>query len=125
MTVAPIEEQADPFESRRVWEKVAKGIRTGDFEMASREKSRVENEQRQRRRDELAEGAKWEWRHFDRVESDPVCEFFFGFCLRKWEMIVLLIVCPGCFVDEELGKLFKAQPPTEDAYIFRSNGPHD
>ena len=31
----------------------------------------------------------------------------------------------GFFVDEELGKLFKAQPPTEDAYIFRSNGPHD
>ena len=74
MTVAPIEEQADPFESRRVWEKVAKGIRTGDFEMASREKSRVENEQRQRRKDEAAKGEKWQLKHFVRVESDPDCK---------------------------------------------------
>ena len=77
MTVAPIEEQADPFESRRVWEKVAKGIRTGDFEMASREKSRVENEQRQRRKGEAAKGEKWQLKHFVRVESDPDCKCLF------------------------------------------------
>ena len=76
VTVAPVEEM-DEWESRRLWRYVAKGIREGDFEMASREKSKIENEQRQRRRDELAEGNKWEWRHFDRVESDPVCEFSF------------------------------------------------
>ena len=71
-------DEMDEWESRRLWRYVAKGIREGDFEMASREKSKIENEQRQRRRDELAEGNKWEWRHFDRVESDPVCEFSFS-----------------------------------------------
>lgn len=70
-------DEMDEWESRRLWRYVAKGIREGDFEMASREKSKIENEQRQRRKDEVAEGKKWEWRHFERVESDPVCESCF------------------------------------------------
>lgn len=74
MSVAPVSEQKDPFESRRLWEKVARGIRTGDFDSASKEKSKIENEQRQRRRDEQAAGTKWELKHFKRIESDPVCE---------------------------------------------------
>ena len=72
--VAPIEEQEDAFESRKLWEKVAKGIRSGDYEMASREKSKIENEQRQRRRDEAAKGEKWQLKHFVRVEQAPDCE---------------------------------------------------
>lgn len=39
--VSDITEQ-DPMETRRLWSEVAKGIRTGDFELASREKSRIE-----------------------------------------------------------------------------------
>ena len=50
-----------------------------------------------------------------------------------WRVILFVSAIPfesrnivaDLFLDEELGKLFKAQPPTEDAYIFRSNGPHD
>lgn len=31
-----------PYETRNLWREVAKGIRTGDFELASREKSKIE-----------------------------------------------------------------------------------
>ena len=41
VTVASIEEQ-DEWESRRLWSVVAKGIREGDFETASKDKSRIE-----------------------------------------------------------------------------------
>lgn len=32
----------DPYETRNLWKDVARGIRTGDFELASREKSKIE-----------------------------------------------------------------------------------
>jgi hypothetical protein len=41
VTVKAIEEQTE-WESRKLWGAVAKGIREGDFESASREKSRIE-----------------------------------------------------------------------------------
>ena len=76
VTVAPVEHQKDEFESRKLWKKVADGIRSGDFEAASREKSKIENEQRQMRRDEVAKGEKWQLKHFVRIESDPDCTCF-------------------------------------------------
>lgn len=27
------------------------------------------------------------------------------------------------FADERLGRLFKVNPPTEDAYVYQNNGP--
>ncbi|THH16752.1 hypothetical protein EUX98_g9254 [Antrodiella citrinella] len=96
VSVASLEEQSE-WESRKLWHAVAKGIREGDFEVASREKSKIENDQRQRRRDEVAAGTKWELKHFEYLDSDPLYE--------------------------ELGRLFKAIPPTEDAYVYRHNGP--
>ncbi|KAG1774741.1 hypothetical protein EV702DRAFT_1122440 [Suillus placidus] len=97
ITVAPIEEQGE-WESRKLWFGVAKGIREGDFESAATFKGKIENEQRQRRRDESAGGTTWELKHFKHVEHDPVYE--------------------------RLGKLFKANPPTEDGYAYLGNGPH-
>jgi hypothetical protein len=41
VSVKPIEEQGE-WESRRLWSKVANGIRTGDYDAASRDKSRIE-----------------------------------------------------------------------------------
>ena len=41
ITVKPIEEQGD-WESRRLWEKVAKGIRTGNYDEAAKDKTRIE-----------------------------------------------------------------------------------
>ena len=41
VTVAALDEM-DEWESRKLWRHVAKGIREGDFETASREKSKIE-----------------------------------------------------------------------------------
>ncbi|KAI0255600.1 Oxysterol-binding protein [Lactifluus subvellereus] len=96
VTVRQVEEQGE-WESRALWYKVAKGIRESDFETAAREKSRIENEQRQRRRDEAAASTSWELKHFVHQDDDPLYE--------------------------RLGRLFKAIPPTEDVYIYQNNGP--
>ncbi|KAK7062614.1 Oxysterol-binding protein 4 [Paramarasmius palmivorus] len=85
------------FETRQLWKLVAKGIREGDFETASREKGKIENEQRQRRRDEVAAGTTWQLKHFKHIDSDPLYE--------------------------RLGKLGKITPPIEDAYVFQENWP--
>ncbi|KAJ7468621.1 hypothetical protein FB451DRAFT_1256795 [Mycena latifolia] len=85
------------METRKLWELVAKGIREGDFETASREKTRIENEMRQRRKDEIANGTTWPLKHFTPLPSDPVYE--------------------------NLGKLAKIVPPTEDTYVFHENWP--
>jgi hypothetical protein len=41
VTVKPISEQGE-WESRRLWEKVAKGIRSGQYDEASKDKTRIE-----------------------------------------------------------------------------------
>ncbi|KAG6890200.1 hypothetical protein C0995_010211 [Termitomyces sp. Mi166 len=86
------------FETRKLWGAVAKGIREGDFETASREKSRIENDQRQRRRDEAAAGTTWQLKHFKRVENDPI-----------YERLARLVP--------------KLAPSTEDCYAFQENWP--
>ncbi|KAG8935848.1 Oxysterol binding protein [Tulasnella sp. 419] len=93
VTVKPIEEQGE-WESRNLWQHVGKGIRTGDFEAASREKSKIENEQRQRRKDELAANTPWKLKYFVHVESDPDYE--------------------------ELASLLRGVQPTEDGYVYQS-----
>ncbi|THV02659.1 Oxysterol-binding protein [Dendrothele bispora CBS 962.96] len=85
------------FETRKLWSLVAKGIREGDFETASKEKSKIENEQRQRRRDEAAAGTTWQLKHFTHIESDPIYQ--------------------------RLSPLAKITPPTEDYYVFQDNWP--
>ncbi|KAI0729684.1 hypothetical protein C8Q72DRAFT_827296 [Fomitopsis betulina] len=97
VTTKEVEDQ-DEWESRRLWRWVAKGIRDGDFDAASKEKSKIENEQRQRRKDEAAAGTSWQLKHFDHIDSDPIYE--------------------------RLGKLFKANPPTEDTYVYQGNYAH-
>ncbi|KAG1742883.1 hypothetical protein EDB19DRAFT_1827588 [Suillus lakei] len=54
---------------------------------------------RQRRWDESAGGMTWELKHFKHVEHDPV--------------------------DEHLGKLFKANSPTGDEYVYLGSGCRD
>ena len=73
LTIAPIEEQ-DPYESRRAWQKVAAGIAIGDMDITGEEKSKIEEEQRELRRQEKAEGRTWERRYFSLVENDAVLE---------------------------------------------------
>ncbi|KAE8209850.1 hypothetical protein CF327_g6207 [Tilletia walkeri] len=69
LQVKPIEEQ-DVMESRRVWAVTAAGIRKGDYEAASKDKSRIENEQRAKRKAEAAEGTEHKNRLFVHEEDD-------------------------------------------------------
>ncbi|CAG8691585.1 4525_t:CDS:2 [Acaulospora colombiana] len=94
VTVIPTSEQGE-WESRKLWEQVANGIKSGDFTKASQEKTKIENEQRQRRRDEQAAGTPWQLKHFVHVEADP-------------DYVALAAMFEG------VGVL-----PTEDAYIYQ------
>jgi len=96
VTVVSVKEQGE-WESRRLWHGVAKGIREGDFDTAAKEKSRIENEQRQRRRDEAAAGTTWALKHFKHIDNDATYE--------------------------RLAELFSGNPATEDAYDYLNNGP--
>ncbi|ORX36095.1 hypothetical protein BD324DRAFT_630144 [Kockovaella imperatae] len=94
VVVKPISEQGE-WESRRLWEKVARGIRSGNYDEAAKEKTRIENEQRQRRKDEAAGGTSWDLKLFEHVDS-----------------------------DEEYRKLAdmlhdKLTPPHEDGFVFK------
>jgi len=72
LTVAPIEKQ-HPLESRRAWAKVAAGIAKADLDAVGREKSKIENAQREARAQEKAEGRIWQRRFFSLPDSaDPV-----------------------------------------------------
>ena len=71
--IAPLEQQ-HPYESRRAWSKVAAGISKGDMDATGIEKSKIENEQREMRANERAEGKTWERRYFTKKESDPVLD---------------------------------------------------
>jgi hypothetical protein len=73
LIVAPIEQQG-PLESRRAWSKVAAAIAKGDMELTGIEKSKIENEQRELRAKERAEGKVWERKYFSKVESDEVLD---------------------------------------------------
>jgi hypothetical protein len=87
--VAALELQAE-MESRKVWKVVSEGIRTGDYDTASKDKARVENAQRQKRRDEAANNTPHQLQHFVHILDD-----------REYS---------------QLAAMFKGQPTTEDSY---------
>ncbi|KAJ9479997.1 Oxysterol-binding protein-like protein [Pseudozyma hubeiensis] len=89
VTVQDVEQQGD-MESRKVWKTVANGIRTGDYDTASKDKSKIENAQRQKRKDEAAAGTPHQLEHFVHVEDDQ--EY------------------------SQLAAMFKGQPAHEDGY---------
>ncbi|SCU79863.1 LAFA_0B06106g1_1 [Lachancea sp. 'fantastica'] len=67
LKVKPVEDQHE-LESRRAWTKVAEAIKSGDFNQIHEEKSSLENAQRELRKDEQAQGVKWQRRWF--VDED-------------------------------------------------------
>ncbi|SPC67903.1 related to KES1 - Member of an oxysterol-binding protein family [Ustilago sp. UG-2017b] len=89
VSVEAVEKQGE-MESRKVWKTVANGIRTGDFDTASKDKARIENAQRQKRKDEAAAGTPHQLTYFVHVDDDQ--EY------------------------SQLAAMFKGQPATEDAY---------
>lgn len=106
-----------PYETRTLWNLVAKGIREGDHDLASREKSKIEVHQRQMRKNEVAEERKWELKHFKQHPNDPLCEFFLSFFLSRKKVYDCVVL------DEKLGKLAKITPHQEDYYEFLVNWP--
>lgn len=67
LVVKPIEQQ-HPLELRRAWHKVAEAIRKADYDLIHVEKSTLENEQRELRRQEAESNSPWETRWFDHVD---------------------------------------------------------
>lgn len=67
--VKPLEQQEE-YESRRLWHNVATGIKTGNYDLASKDKSRIENEQRALRKQREQDGTEHVQRHFVRVPND-------------------------------------------------------
>lgn len=67
LIVKPIEEQ-HPLESRRAWQKVAEAIKKSDYDLIQQEKSLIENQQRDLRKEERSAGTSWETRWFDHVD---------------------------------------------------------
>ena len=68
--VKPLEQQGE-YESRRLWQTVSRGIKSGDYDIASKDKSRIENEQRALRKKREQDGTKHVPKHFALVENDP------------------------------------------------------
>lgn len=73
LTIAPLEKQSD-MESRKAWQHVVAGIEAGDIFAVGHEKSKLENQQREMRKLEKAEGREYQRKYFKLVESDPVAE---------------------------------------------------
>ena len=67
-------EEQDPWESRRAWDPVLKGIREGNIGLISEEKTRIEEAQRALRREEGQNGETWPRLFFRRAEKDQVAE---------------------------------------------------
>ncbi|CAI5756457.1 unnamed protein product [Candida verbasci] len=73
LIVKPIEQQND-LESRKAWFKVAEAIKKSDYNLIHQEKSLIENQQRELRKEEKQSGIKWETRWFDKKDYQPANE---------------------------------------------------
>lgn len=121
--VAPIEEQGE-MESRRVWKDVAEGIRKGDFENAGIAKSKLENEQRSKRKTEKEGGNTHQLHKFKAVQSDEECKCgFFNLFVELQSFLTVetvadTIVSVFLLLDHKLAQMFGFQPSTEDGYLY-------
>lgn len=82
ISVKPIEAQ-DAYESRRLWKVVAQGIRSGNYDVASRDKSRIENEQRALRKERAAKNTPHQLKYFTYLEKDPSYAKLVGPCKHQ------------------------------------------
>lgn len=67
LKVKPVEEQHE-LESRKAWTKVADAIKKGDYDLILKEKTVIEEHQRELRKQEEAAGVKWDVRWFNEVD---------------------------------------------------------
>lgn len=69
MMMASLDKQS-PWESRRAWRDVAEPLREGDFSKALNAKSKLESAQRDMRKQEKAQGKKWDQAFFSKVNGE-------------------------------------------------------
>jgi len=93
LSLKPVSEQG-PMESRRVWYDVAEGIKKGMFDDATAAKMKLENDQRQKRKDEQASGQTWQLQRFTLVNDDADYR--------------------------TLARAFGGDPSTQDSYHFKA-----
>ncbi|KAH3679564.1 hypothetical protein WICMUC_000897 [Wickerhamomyces mucosus] len=73
LTVKDISQQNN-LESRKAWKKVADAIKLGNYDLIHREKSELEQEQRELRKKETESGIKWETRFFEERDLEDLPE---------------------------------------------------
>lgn len=66
----PIEEQGER-ESQRLWQKVCKAVHVADHTLATDEKAKIEDRQRQEAHERQEQSIEWHPKLFRRVESQP------------------------------------------------------
>lgn len=71
LRVPPVQEQ-DPWESRRAWAGVIDALNRGDMQATSDAKSRLEQAQREWRKNDQAQGRTWQPKFFVRSETDTI-----------------------------------------------------
>lgn len=85
--VVPIPEQGE-MESRRVWKEVADGIRAGNIDLASVAKNKLENNEREKRKNEKASGSSYPLQRFTLTNDDVECKLYsvarLLFCYPIW-----------------------------------------
>lgn len=69
-TCRPLEEQ-DERESQKLWAKTAQAVRDRNHELATEEKTKIEDRQREEAAKRANDGVEWHPRLFRRVEGGP------------------------------------------------------
>src|SRR6478609_11767007 len=69
-SVRPIEEQEER-ESQRLWEKTAKAVKERNHELATDEKTKIEDRQREEAAKRAQDGVEWQPRLFRSVKGGP------------------------------------------------------
>lgn len=113
LDVKPLEKQ-HKLESRKAWEKVAAAIKTGDYDAIHKEKSKIENEQRELRSEEKAAAVPWQVRWFDRVDLSKES-------VGDDPMISLANVANLSIGDCPLGTIKGSKHDTHEALHWRFN----
>lgn len=85
LQVAPLEHQ-HPLESRKAWQHVVAAIERNDYMGVGKEKSKIENGQREMRKREKASGTEHQLRYFSKVKRDLIAEKLADGMCRKMSM---------------------------------------
>ena len=104
VSIKPITEQGE-LESRKLWEPVAKALNAKDYETASREKQKLENAQRELRKDEKETGTTWNQNYFQWVSPDPLIQALVNYPIALWFLTSQSVKLPSAASShiEEMG----------------------